>query len=235
MKTNYRSFFGLISSHTYKATLLSLLLLILFQGFAFFQLSAEQATSWNPLHLWMDNPKLKFSYLTVNGFLFMVSTLFITCKSSKSTLFRLGFPINRVFLLVSAHAFLTFVIVWGIQGLILLGGCGTFFYATPEQYLHPQTLFIDHLQSDFFHSIFPTMDYSIWILMFSRLFLLSLACGTISLRVLLEKNNKISYVCGMFVLFSFFIPLELRFNLMVSGFLLFWSFLLLKGGLKHGK
>lgn len=234
MKTNYRSFFGLISSHTYKATLLSLILLILFQGFTFFQQGTQQATQWMPLYLWMDNPRLKFSYLAVNGVLFMVSTLFVPCKSSKYTLKRLGFPLNRVFLTISAHAFVTFFIVWGIQALIFLCGCAVYCLTTPEFYLNPQTLFINHLQSPFFHTIFPTMDYSLYFLMFTRFLLLSLACGTISLRILLERNNKISYICGMFVLFSFFIPQVFKLNWIVSGFLLFWSLILLRGGMKHG-
>lgn len=235
MKTKYNSFFGLISSHTYKPTLFALFLLILTQGFIFFQQSTQQNTQWLSLQLWMDNPKIKFSYLAVNGFLFMISTLFIACKSSKYTLVRLGFRLNRVFLLLSAHAFVTFFIAWGIQALMLLFGSGLYFYATPEVYLYPQALFIDHVKSAFFHTIFPTVDYSLWILMFTRLLLLSLACGTVSLRILLEKPNRISYVCGMFVLFSFFIPQELLFNVILSVFFLFWSIILLTGGMKHGK
>ncbi|MFI3208894.1 MAG: hypothetical protein R3Y40_07135 [Eubacteriales bacterium] len=229
----FRSMLGLVTNHTLKHTLRWGGMLILIQAIIFLYLGMEQEISSLPLHLWVDDMFVKYSFI---GVLIITSGIcangVYANENARYTVQRLGVSRRKIFAAWMANGICTVLIIWGIQLACLMLCSGYYIWIADGAGITSQTILLSSYRSEFFHMILPIQDISLWIRNLSFILFLGASVAYHGMKKLQGINSMAFVGCIFMILLNF--NLESGMADYYSAPLLFICTLgLMKGGVSH--
>lgn len=220
IKENKINIFSLFASVTLKKTLWVALSLVGVQSILFF-------TRDETMRTFPEYWAVKWTYFVALGLCFFICHMEGVCEHGGYTLKRLGFSRKELFPLFLLHNFCSFLLIWAVQALILLGT--TLIQYPPQEGIGYQSPFLVHRLGNFYSCVVP-LDWQLGLQIISGFILISSASAFIPLRKMRGMSYKRSYVafylfCSTLSQYSYG-----ESNLLFTGVFLLCAVLLWKGG-----
>ncbi len=202
MKQKYMAAFQLASLHTLPWLLaLCVALAALQLGAFWWALSTYQGATFIVL---LEAGLL--NHLFRGGLALVCALALVGCHGKSNpgyTLRRLGLPSSHMGLAWSVNVALCFVIVWGVEIVILLGCKALFQAQTNPAFWSQQSFFIDCYRSGFLHAVLPMGDVAVWVRNVFSVVAMSLASGSAFVNTWRGAQPKLALFTTVMLYLSF--------------------------------
>lgn len=230
-KQNYGSILGLATSHTMKPVLWCSLLLMIVQGCTFAYLGMKQGEVLIAFYQWIEHPLIRYSFIVVMLVVLEASYRVGTDNANPGyTMQRLGVKEKTVFRMWMLNAICSIGIIWGVQLLIIFLSGKYYEMVTPEHLTSVQTMFLSSYRSDFFHTIMPVEDWSMWIRNIALVFAMSSGIAKVTVKRFRGVKSSIMLGFEVFLIVLYFNIGSGSWDVMVTACLLICSMFMIYGG-----
>lgn len=159
----YLSVFEMIARSSIYKVLLTLMVMVVAQGISFYM------TMLSPSGLSVEDFIEQSHYSLIYKIAYVLITIILVIpgmdigSKQSYTLKRLRIKEKRIFWLQTIYNILAYMLLWGVQLVMLLGSCLVYQNNLPEGVtLTNQTMFLAFYRNVFMHNILPLEDSSTW-------------------------------------------------------------------------